>query len=486
MIGRHRRTARPGSTRGDGEGHVSDDRARADHGVPPGQRDRRRRRLEPGRQERRAGARLRERQLCTWSRARGAAPSARRACWRRLVGLHLRPRWPATSTGNGTRPGRAEPNGWLYIVPEHDSGALGTPVRRTAVGSDVGPPSSAAPATSAATASGDVVVRARNGRSAILTGTAGGSFGPTLGWFAGAAGCKQAHRRPRCAAARRPTWSGTNATGTQLVVVPEQRAGQRCGAMLPEQPDRPRRQPGAQRRRLEPRRQGRHRSPARTRATGWCCARPGQRAVRRRVMMSDGLGPSRTSRASATSPATAAPTCRRDRHGPMTMFPGNGRTGFRAPVLAPATLRTFNQIGAGAGTRRRCRGSSFSAPDGSFVPFVGTHRRPTGAYDWVVGPGDVDGDGVADLVARDSERHAVAAARHLQRVRHRALHRLRLRRLHLHRLTAAPQPARGPLVLVTSGPRARPRRGAPAPASRRARAGQEGRHAVRRSPGAGR
>ncbi|MCX6397029.1 MAG: FG-GAP-like repeat-containing protein [Propionibacteriales bacterium] len=93
--------------------------------------------------------------------------------------------------------------------------------------------------------------------------------------------------------------------------------------------------------------------------------------------------------------------------GPMTIFPGNGLKAFKAPVLAPASLRTFNQIGSAAWSPR---GATFISKDGSFVPLVGSEpstalRAANGtadpAYDSYVGAGDVNGDGVADLLARE-------------------------------------------------------------------------------------
>ena len=58
--------------------------------------------------------------------------------------------------------------------------------------------------------------------------------------------------------------------------------------------------------------------------------------------------------------------------GKPTIFPGNGRTGFQAPILAPSSMRTFNQVGSGSFRPGAMPGSTFVSPDGSFVPFVGS------------------------------------------------------------------------------------------------------------------
>ena len=94
--------------------------------------------------------------------------------------------------------------------------------------------------------------------------------------------------------------------------------------------------------------------------------------------------------------------------GPMTIFPGAGTNGIAAPVLAPASLRTYNQIGAASWSSG---GAVFASASGGFVPLTGTDpgsalRMANGtvapAYDTYVGLGDVNGDGVADLLARET------------------------------------------------------------------------------------
>ncbi len=93
--------------------------------------------------------------------------------------------------------------------------------------------------------------------------------------------------------------------------------------------------------------------------------------------------------------------------GPMLVFPGAGLKAFKLPMLAPASLRTFNQIGSAAWSPR---GATFTSTDRTFVPLSGSDlgtalRAANGpvvtSYDSYAGVGDADGDGVADLLARE-------------------------------------------------------------------------------------
>jgi hypothetical protein len=94
--------------------------------------------------------------------------------------------------------------------------------------------------------------------------------------------------------------------------------------------------------------------------------------------------------------------------GPWEIFPGSGSKGFKAPQLAPASLRMYNQVGTG--TWAPGGGSALRSANGSIVPMVGSKvgdalRAANGsvdtAYDSYVGLGDVDGDGIADVLARE-------------------------------------------------------------------------------------
>ncbi len=93
--------------------------------------------------------------------------------------------------------------------------------------------------------------------------------------------------------------------------------------------------------------------------------------------------------------------------GPWTIFPGYGTKAFKPPQLAPENLRTFNQIGRGSWTPES---TMYGSPDGSFVLTVtskigyslqAANAGEEAEYDMYVGIGDIDGDYVADLLARE-------------------------------------------------------------------------------------
>ncbi len=93
--------------------------------------------------------------------------------------------------------------------------------------------------------------------------------------------------------------------------------------------------------------------------------------------------------------------------GMMTVFPGDGKTGLKPRFRAPAKLRAFNQIGSGLWDATDAPDSMLISADGTYVPYAGADgaaalaRTTDTTYDWVVGAGDVDGDRLPDLLARE-------------------------------------------------------------------------------------
>ncbi|WP_310964415.1 FG-GAP-like repeat-containing protein [Nocardioides terrisoli] len=97
--------------------------------------------------------------------------------------------------------------------------------------------------------------------------------------------------------------------------------------------------------------------------------------------------------------------------GAMRIFPSDGRSGFLPAIKTRTAMRTFNQMGPGSWDPRPRADSTIDAADGSFVPLAGVVKGTSSplrtvaaslksTYDWVIGPGDVNGDGRPDLLGR--------------------------------------------------------------------------------------
>ncbi len=290
-------------------------------------------------------------------------------------------------------------SGNLYLRPQTATGALGAPVRLRSVGTLF---DSVAGGSGDLTGDriGDIVVRSsRTGQTAIIPGLGGGRIGPMLGWFTDTVGLQKLSAG-QVSGTSSLDLVGVNAAGTELVTlrhnglvnlrpalastlkVPGASQVLNAGDWNRDgKADLITREGSGDTLVLRPGLgNGRYGSPV-TMARGW-------RSLTLLAAVGDVTGDK--------VPDLAGRTARG-----MTVFPGNGRTGFLAPRTAPSALRTFNLIGSGSWAPATSR-SAFVAADGSFVPAAGSFGGNPSLYDWVVGPGDVDGDGVADLVVRDS------------------------------------------------------------------------------------
>jgi hypothetical protein len=308
---------------------------------------------------------------------------------------------PGDLTGDG-RPDLAaiHGNGYLYVVPSSRTGALGTPLKRRSVGTLFDSVAGGA-GDLTGDGRGDVVVHSsRTGQTAIIPGAAGGRTGPMLGWFTGTTGLKRVSAA-QVTGSGQVDLVGVSADGTSLRVLPH-------NGMYNYLPARSTglTAPGVTQVLSvgDWNRDGRGDVITRQTSGDSLVLRPGLGNGRfgAGVVMSRGWRTIRQLAAVGDVTGDRVPDLAgRAAGGRMTIFPGNGRSSFLAPRTAPASLRTFNLVGGGAWQPATSR-SSFLGSDGAFVPASDSVGGNPPSYDWVVGPGDVDGDGRADLVTRDS------------------------------------------------------------------------------------
>jgi hypothetical protein len=308
---------------------------------------------------------------------------------------------PGDLTGDG-RPDvvAIHHTGYLYLVPATSRGTLGTPVKLRTVGKAYdGVTGGAADLTGDSVP--DVVTRSSTtGRVEVIAGAGRGRLGATVARssaFASVARLSVA----QMSGSRQADLVGVNKAGTQLVVLPNNGLSNLLPAKVSNltvasatqvldvgdwngdgHGDVVTRQAGGDVLVL-------HRGlgngtfmPAVALSRGWS-------SISRLAAVGDVTGDRRPDLAGLTS------------KGQVRIYPSNGKVGLLAPRTAPDSLRTFNTIGSGA-WQPLTAGTRWTSSDGSFVPFVGTTGNDPTRYDWVIGPGDVDGDGRADLVTRDA------------------------------------------------------------------------------------
>ena len=95
--------------------------------------------------------------------------------------------------------------------------------------------------------------------------------------------------------------------------------------------------------------------------------------------------------------------------GAIRIFPGDGKQGFGKPVWAPRIMRAFGVVGQGYWRTYEMDRSAYFAPGGKFVPLAGASPTvaarkasvDSGSFDQIVAAGDYNGDGKADLIARE-------------------------------------------------------------------------------------
>jgi N-acetylmuramoyl-L-alanine amidase/FG-GAP-like repeat len=290
-------------------------------------------------------------------------------------------------------------NGHLYVIPGTKRGDLGSARNVRDVGTSY--TGIVGSGDMSGDGIGDIAARDRTGAISILTGNGSGSFGDTFGKFFGPAGLLSVTGASMAGSAHSDL-VGLDATRHKLVIF--RHSGRtNLNARVPTNVT----VPGASQVLTvgDWNRDGKHDLVTREGEGDrlWLRIGKGNGQYAAGTPMDDGWKPFKYLAAVGDVTGDKNPDLvgAKLAPGPFTVFPGNGEASFLAPFRAPSSLRTFNQIGTGSWAPASSRPTYISS-DGSFVPVLGSLGADPAAYDWVVGPGDVDGDSRADLITRDS------------------------------------------------------------------------------------